>query len=355
VTNSLLLVDDKKEALNALAAELATALPTKEGEIRLWVPSDKDHDPRASFFERVDDTTTLVVADHDLTSSGRTGLFGSSIVAWCQERAIPVVDFSRAPDTSLPREPELFELRIPLDPEKAVPSIVALFRGFKAITDALRADPDLLALRGAAAVLSRILGVPESENQLSLYAVRLGPTSGSLMARISGDQPSDEQKRALLGYIAGHLLLTVLRFPGPIISTDALKAYLASDEANSRDVTDLFKKARYFGPFGDLEPFFWLTKVNAELEKLIPEGADADTVGELHRTAIEARLQRKLRQHDCPRCHGKNGGYYCPFTKRTVCQLPYCSVGANSWIPPGASICRIEREFFDEWGPVLGL
>jgi hypothetical protein len=172
-------------------------------------------------------------------------------------------------------------------------------------------------------------------------------------------EPSDERKRRLLSYIIGHLLLNaVLRFPGPIMSMRALKAYTASDEADAPDILALFAPAAYAGPFSRLDTFFWLSKVDEILDTYIgalPADVQTETSGEMNRKAIEAHLNRDLARHGCPRCQGANGGFYCPLTQRTVCLRQDCSVGSNSWIPAGARLCRIERDFFDEWAPVLGL
>jgi hypothetical protein len=361
---SILLVDDNEALLNALAAALTAKLPPNEAEIRMWVPKKDEEDPKAAFERRIDADTTLVVTDYDLTSQGQTGLFGSSVVAWCQTRAIPVGDFSRANNGALPKEPDLFELRIPTDVQEAANFVAGVFRGFRAIGEALKARPELLTKKSHAVVLGEVLGVPQAENQFALYGVRFGTTSGALMDTIARTAPAESEppageKIALLSYILGHVLLNaVLRFPGPLLSGRALCAYVASDEADAQDVRNLFESAAYVGPFAELEPFFWLWKVDEvldELAKSLPSGYEAETSGELQRKVLETKLGRTLRRHSCYRCQGKNGGFYCPFTKRTVCQRTDCSVGSNSWIPQGAKLCRIERDFFDKWAPILGL
>jgi hypothetical protein len=354
---SILLVDDKKKAIDELTESLSKALPADTAEIRQWIPSQSDIDAYAAFKSRVDSETTLVITDADLTSQGQLGLFGASVVAWCQGLAIPVGDYSRNV-AALPKAPELFELRVPPDPAKAAPFISAIFKGFRDIADALAADDLVLGKRSPSAVLATLLGQPDIESQLALYAVRLGAASGALFDRVEKPDPSTDSKRALLAYIAGHLLLNVLRFPGPILSLAGLKAYVASDEADAGDVLSLFKDARYAGPFAELDHYFWLSGVDDVVDKLVkdlPAAYKPETSGEILRAAIEAVLKRKLQRHSCPRCQGQNGGFFCPFTGRTVCNRADCSVGSNSWIPQGAKLCRIEREFFDEWSPILGL
>lgn len=351
---SILLIDDTKATLDQLAVSLGEIL--SDVAIKKWVPTQADVDPRAVFRSKIDKETTLVITDFDLTSQGQTGLFGTSVVAWCQQLGIPVGDYSRKID-SLPKAPELFELRVPADPDDATAYIAAVFRGFRDIGDALKADNSLFEVRSPAAVLANILHQPEIESQLALYAVRIGSASGSLMDRVV--EKSDhlpEVKREMLVYIAGHLLLNILRFPGPILSVQALRAYVASDEGGAADVLGLFQSARYQGPFRDLGQYFWLSSVDKILEDLVGSiDYETETSGELYRDALEKRLDRHLMRHACDRCAGRNGGFFCPFTERTVCVREDCSVGSNSWIPQGARLCRIERDFFDEWAPILGL
>jgi hypothetical protein len=357
---NILLIDDKEEALGELAHNLNLKLRNEDVEIRTWSPVGEEADAWTEFNDRVDSDTRLVVTDYDLTSRGQTGLFGSSIVGWCQQRAIPVGDYSKGNTLRLPEEPDLFEIRVPTGSDAAVGYVAAVYRGFVAIHEAIAQEAALLRERSPAAVLARILGVSEAENEFAQYTVRLGATSGALMARIvetaDETQPNDEEKKRVLTYIVGHLLLcAILRFPGPILSERALQAYLATPDAATDDVRDLFLSARYHGPFKELDTYYWLSRVAAVVEPLLPETSTAETIGELNKLAISTQLGRKLTDHECPRCDGRNGGYICPFTDRIVCERTDCSVGSNGWIPPGAKLCRIERDFFDEWAPILGL
>jgi hypothetical protein len=363
--NSILLIDDKASVLDELEGGLRKLLGAKEAEIRRWSPSKDVGDARVAFGKLVDHETVLVITDQDLTGTGATGLFGSSIVAWCQGLAIPVGDYSRALDTKLPKEPNLFEVRVPPDSARASKFIAAIFRGFAAIREQLAARKELLTKRSPAGAIADLLGVPSFESQFALYGVRLGATSAALVERFIGTaapdkEPSEQDKQAVLSYIVGHLLLNaVLRFPGPIASATELSGYLGVSSDEMEAVSKLLGAAIYTGPFQEIGPYYWVAKVDEQLRPMIDALDEAEgkteTHGELHRNALEKRLGRKLKRYDCPRCHGQNGGYWCPFTSHAVCQRPDCSVGANSWIPQGARMCRIERGFYDEWAPILGI
>jgi hypothetical protein len=355
---SIVLIDDKREQVEDLRTAIATELKDQV-DIKIWVPT-RDDVPRKVFDEMVSGDTTLVVTDYDLTSLGQTGLFGSTIVAWCQQKAIPVADYSRANPAQLPKYPDLFELRVP---STALPSqyVAGVYRGFEMIRDAIGQDKALLNARSASAILAAILGEPELESDFALYALRIGPASGALMTAVTTTASEDVEanstyKREVLSFIAGHLLLNaVLRFPGPILSLKALGAYLATDSVDESDLQELFESATYSGPFSQIDKFYWLTRVDEVLDSIVPDDIETATNGELHRIALERKLSRELRKHSCSRCNGQNGGFYCPFTSRTICSLSSCSVGSNSWIPQGARVSRIERDYFDEWAPVFGL
>lgn len=365
--NSILLIDDTHRLLEELVEGLKGIFSPDEVEIRTWEPSSEQANSLQQFESLVDEGTLLVVTDYDLTSQGHTGLFGSSIVGWCQSRAIPVGDYSRGNHVALPKEPNLFELRVPTDPTGSLRSasfIASVYHGFRTIKEQLSTRPELLKMRSPAVVLAGLLDVPHLESQFSLYGGRLGTSNGALLDKIvrtapENIEPDDAEKQALLGYIVGHLLLNaVLRFPGPILSSRALLAYVGCDMEESESICDIFAEAIYGGPFSELDKFFWLHKVDALLDVMqedLPNDCTAETDGELNRIAVEKKIGRALKRHGCHRCEGKNGGFLCPFTDKTVCQKPDCSVGSNSWVPQGARISRIERDFYDEWAPILGI
>ncbi len=356
---SILLIDDTELLLNELATKVVDHLGS-DVEVRKWLPTGSEGPPDKVFEAKIDEHTYLVITDYDLTSRGKTGLFGATIVGWCQTRAIPVGDFSRQP-ASLPKEPNLFELRVPTDTDDAARFVASTFRGFKDIRDAAEAKPRLLtSSRSLAEVLASLLGRPNLENQFALYLARLGSGNSSLINRvISGDQPPDQQGKVLLiSYVLGHVLLNaILKFPGPILSEHALCAYVATTEEAFPDFSQLFSSAVYRGPFDGTAAYFWREDVDQILDKLTEplNGQEFETIGELNRRAVELRLTHDLPRHSCNRCAGKNGGFLCPFTNRPVCQRPDCSVTSSSWIPQGAELCRVEKEFYEEWAPLLGL
>jgi hypothetical protein len=360
---SVLLIDDDEDLLAKLGDELRPYAEEDRVEVRSWRPSDGEN-PISQFHDMVDDRTLLVVTDYDLTGAGLTGLFGASIVSWCQARFIPAGDFSRGNRVSLPSEPNLFELRVPTDMKAAVRYARSMYRGFRDLRAAL-ADQDamLSTARSPAEVLAAVVRRPALESQFTLYMSLLGAANASLLDSLREVlSPSHDidnlEKARLLAYVVGHVLANaVLRYPGPILSERALCAYVATVDGQAQELRAMFAEARYDGPFSDDVYYYWRSGVDDIIARFSEPIGDTEFEGsgQFSRAVVEAVLGHPLENHECTRCGGVNGGYLCSFTNRTVCDRSDCSVAANSWIPLGADLCRVERDFYDEWSPILGL
>lgn len=358
---SILLIDDDEEGLDSLRKGLGDRLHD-DAKLVVWQPAIEDGSPADAFEQRIDDSTTLVITDYDLTTSVK-GFFGHSIVGWCQMRSIPVGDFSRANFDALPREPNLFELRVPTDEQEATDFITNTFKGFSDIRARIENNLQVLTeQRSLAAVLAALLDRPQCESQFAAYTTKLGASNSALVQRLrkfaeNNSLPNDEDKIRFLAYVLGHVLLNaVLKYPGPILSVQALCAYLATTTDESESLISLFDEARYKGPFSEGIPLFWRDEVDSILDDQAEGIAEQqfDSLGASNRNAVEAALNRELAPHSCGRCKGIKGGFWCPFTMRPVCERDDCSVPASSWIPSGAQLSRVERDFYDEWAPILG-
>jgi hypothetical protein len=356
----ILLIDDNFHYLLGLEAALNAALDGKGVEIKTWRPSVDDKDPLEKLRTFINDETVLVATDYDLMSTMR-GLFGVAIVAWCQQRFIPVGDFSRGNVAALPKEPNLFELRIPPDEAEATRFIVSTFNGFYAIKQGLLDDPRIISSKlSLAAVLATLLSKRELESQFALYMSRLGASNSSLLDQLKlfagPTQPAISDKVRLLCYVLGHVLLNaILKYPGPILSEKGLCAYIATSDEEAGDLFKIFETAKFEGPFGHY--YYWRDEVDKKIDELggALDSEQFEMFADFNRGVVERALARKLGNHDCSRCGGVKGGFLCPFTQRPVCLRADCSVAASSWIPQGAQLCRVERDFYDEWAPLLGL
>jgi hypothetical protein len=361
---SILLIDDSEEQLVDFRDKLRQKIASDEADIRTWIPNDPKQNSFDTFSGQVDVGTILVITDYDLTSKGVTGLFGHSIVGWCQNRSIPVGDFSRGNQKALPSEPNLFELRVPISMDAAVQFTASTFRGFKQLRDSIHPDHAFMsANRSLAAVLASLVERRHLENQFALYMSRLGSSNSSLVERLRSFaspevSPTDADKAQLLAYVLGHVLVNaILKFPGPILSKKALCAYVATSVDEIESIGPLFATAAYIGPFSQGESYYWREDVDDIIEGMSKNLAiqEFEPYGDFNRKAVESALSRPLAVHECQRCQGRNGGFLCPFTLRPVCQRSDCSISASSWIPQGAQLSRVEREFYDEWAPLLGL
>ena len=357
----VLLIDDEQESLDNLGNRLRELLGA-DAELVIWRPTTADGPTREAFDERISQHTALVITDYDLTTSVN-GLFGLSIVGWCQSKSIPVGDFSRANLDALPREPNLFELRVPTNNEQAAQFINNMFGGFHAIRLWVEGHPDVLTQpRSLAAALAILLDKPQSESMFAAYMTKLGAANSALIQTIKRfadpDQlPTDEDKARLLTYVLGHVLANaVLKYPGPIVSLEALCAYFGTDLEEGTALSTLFNRAKYDGPFGHSAPYYWHEVIDAILDEMAGDLDDEefDSFAEYNRRAVELHLDRPLARHACDRCGGVKGGFWCPFTMRAVCERSDCSVPASSWIPSGAQLSRVEKDFHDEWAPILG-
>ena len=360
--HAILLIDDEREKLQSLAARVRKRVDM--AEVREWHPRENE-DPAVAFKREVGADTVLVVTDYDLTTAVK-GLFGHSVVAWCRNQFIPVGDFSRGHREALSTEPDLFELRVPRNDAEAVFYIERIFDGFRRIREGIEAHAELLSAgRSPAQVLAALLDREDLESQLGPYLSRPGLFNSSLLDTLTGGEQGKgdataAEKARLLTYILGHVLVNaVLKYPGPILAGGPLCAYLAASTKDIETVAGLFKHARYTGPFDGGETLYWRDEVDAVIEEMASkfevEDAEYKSFGDYRRAVIGKALGGSLAKHDCDRCNGEKGGFWCPFTRRAVCERGDCSSTASSWVPYGAYACRVERVFFDEWSPILGL
>lgn len=364
MTATILVIDDQDKYVTPLAAALRERLG-ESAQIVPWIP-ERDGRPLERFEELLSQhDVRLVVTDYDLTE-GQLGFFGSSVVDWCQKKTIPVGDFSRGHASSLAEEPNMFELRVPIDSdEETVKYITDVFLGFTRIRSAIEETVDLQRKRSPAAVVATLLNVPRLESQFAQYGIRYGGANSALFDSVASTastsvSPTQEKVANLLTYITGHLLLNaILRFPGPIMDEESLCAYLAVDPVEAPKFQDLFRRAAYTGPFADVKSFRWthlVDEILCEYDERIGDDESFNSTGAHNRRRLEIALGTTLqRPSQCERCHGEEGGFFCPFTKRPVCQRADCSVLSNAWIPSGARLARFEKDFYEEWSPILGM
>ncbi len=352
----ILIIDDEPDRLAALERDVRALTSTLE--VRTWAPEKSDGDPGATFAVKASGDVGFVVTDHDLTKNGPPGLLGTSIATWCLDRYLPMCYFTRRVEVRLPRERSIFEFRISFDADERerAREIVRLAHGFQDVRERLASGP---AEGSMSDQLAGIFGRPILSNDLAPYFSGIGLAHSQILQDLASTDFAGEAntsaRASIQAFVLGHILANaVLEFPGPILNTAQLNAYCGTDSKEYHRVSILFEKAAYVGPFSQFDGYFYRDRVDAVLDAMSGEieGDDPDTYGRL---VVEGQVGT-LPPHECERidCHGTRGGFWCPFTGRTVCGRQDCSVASTSWIPRGAVVCRVERDYFDEHAPLLG-
>jgi hypothetical protein len=349
----VLVIDDEAERLQPLVAAVSDALGD-EVQVRAWQPQTGE-DPLGRFDDEVAQGLALIVTDDDLTKS-QLGLLGSAVTTWAQDRFIPVCNFSRKPARRLPREHNFFELRVPKEPTDAgrAEYIARVYGGFEQVRSYIATADEG---RPTAHLLAGAMGVPELEDDLAPFLASAASASSAFMRTVvlEDGRPSERDRIDLLTFILGHVLVNaVLEFPGPILSKTTLPAYCAVSVGMTDALVKLFASASYDGPFAAPRSYFQRRLVDREVDLLAQDLQDEPEEPDQYTRAVVQRALGPLENHGCSRCGGVRGGYWCPFTRRPVCNRPDCSVTSDAWIPRGATLCRVERDYFDEVAPLLG-
>ena len=360
----ILLIDDQPDLIGELRKALQEELAEEGAQIDLWVPERTSEDPDTLLASKVQKDTVLVITDYDLTKKGFLGFQGSNVRSWCQHALVPVGDFSRGKSKSLPDEPDLFSTRVPTQPlEDGARRISAIYRGFTEVRK--RVNEAMANSSSISALTAKVLGCPELEPSLSLYFSRLATSNPWIRIRLRELMESKVEEalpdiEGLVSYVIGHAIQNlILAFPGPLMNVSVLAAYLSVTEKDAKMFVKQTGLQTYNGPFSTLEDYFWRQDVDRKVDEIV-EASGGDLPSEedrLNRFAVESILGKKAEAHVCTRksCHGLRGGYWCPFTRRPVCTRTDCSEATTAWIPDGADLCRVEKNFFDTFAPLLGL
>ena len=356
----ILLIDDDENLLPPIHQGLQAHLRDQSVIVEAWVPRRNDKiGPEEKLDEYRDRNLVLVITDFDLSKNGMLGFQGPAVQNWCHRNFIPVGDFSRGKIDDLPKEPDLFDIRIPIDHDShAIETIAAIFTAFQDIRSAIRKRNE--DTKSLPSLTAELLGKPELEPDLSLYFTRLVTSNTAVRQRLQqiAEEHIDQtqQANALITYIIAHVLSNlIIAFPGPILGREVIAAYLGTTMEGADKFIAAAALPRYDGPFSKLEDFYWRSDVDAALEGAsLADSADDPLL--YGRDSANEIVGEALPPHGCTRtgCYGLRGGFWCPFQRRPVCLNSDCSRATSAWLPDGADMCRVEAEFFDELGPLLG-
>jgi len=232
--------------------------------------------------------------------------------------------------------------------------IARIYRGFEQLRGHISHADDI---QSTAQLLAGAMGAPQLEDDVAPFLTSAASANSSLVQSIISGVPSSApvDRASFLTFVLGYVLVNaVLEFPGPILSLPALAAYCAVSECMGGELARLFAEATYEGPFSERNAYFQRRLVDRKIDSLADELGDNPEEPDQYTRAVVQRALGPLQPHSCERCGGTRGGYWCPFTKRAVCNRSDCSVASNAWIPRGATLCRVERDYYEEYAPLLG-
>lgn len=298
----------------------------------------------------VNNAVDLVLLDTDL-SRGK-GKFGTQTEyrQACQEAGLPVCRYRKGHTTTKLANLE-FIRRLALDSASAVlvpkarlegdlaetllPWLRKVNEGFASVRESLENKPELLADQlGPAGILSAILNRPD------LKADLLGYTAQNFLF-FSPVLAPDVRVASFATQLGYWLHNYILAFPGPILNAGAAAAYLnlQPESFNGETVKEAVEAARYEGPFGSLESYYWREELGWLLESW---GGDIAKAPALKNVTLK-------RVTESP----SGVAFFCVLT-----QVPIREEEAAinpDWIPVGAQLTRIKQSELDELGPMLNI
>ena len=299
----------------------------------------------------------LIVCDQDLSGiDSYVGLSETNVSAVADDRGLPMTLYARGKKPAGKELLKRLKTRKPWTERKVVLDLdgrdfagladdsVVFYDGFRAIHDALN-KKKLSGRQSLAATMAEILGEPEIVNQLALYSSGDQQYLQNIMPAATR-KPAIRQASTAMGY---WLWESILRFPGILVNEVAAASLLNIDAGvfvSDKEISDLFKTAKYHGPFSEARSFWWRQK----LQRILDEAKVEDGLG-----LVKQKFPKKNRTRGCF-CsvdHKKPAGFYCMVTEKPVSEGN--SRGKIAWLPAGADLARVENTTFDQKASWLGL
>lgn len=304
---------------------------------------------------RSEPDVAVVVADHDLSAFNTVRISESAITDACKQASIPVCTYHRKPKLvteaqylkQIVSQTRSFSIAIDISNlEQAAREIISVADGFASLTYGYSIVQSDCREKGPAAILAQILGKPGLANYFARYAT--GPTLASdLIEYISPSIDATENKTSIerrVPFILGCWLYNyILPFPGILPNEVASASYVNLSAEDFSKNQDKFADAKYTGPFGDVNTYWW----RSELDRILIESDCEDGVAYLDKHKIMATPSVCVVKNEPP------AGYYCLIKKAPISLK--ASKGRLSWIPEGADLCRIDTDTYDSIAPIMGL
>lgn len=356
MTLRIILFDDKddkrKEAHDAISTALGKKGIVVDFQCVHTDAKDKMYEDRLTLdlLSEPNKGADLIVADRDLSGFPQhyTGLSEATVRRAAEQLGIPECGYARGESQAIGdyvTRGELREQCIRLSLAQGLPNfaarVVSIAEGFVAIKSALKARENE-HYKNAGHLLANVLGKPEYSDKISLYA------SGDTNRLASIWPPRDAARKVdFTACMVGYWLWdSVLRFPGVTLGEIPAASYLNISEATFKDdnrIRDLFKDARYDGPFAAAKvPMWW----RAGLDEIVSKSKCEDG-----RSFAEKELGERVGPARCAAGNHDGAGYYCMLSNAAVC-LKH-SKGNLSWFPRGADLARASLPKLSELGPWL--
>lgn len=370
----IIIIDDKEHIREGLRTAIMNVLkPGATYEVEAWnneyisallssVQSTDDSESNADediLYRSLqkERNISLIVSDRDLSAFHEASISESAIADACRRLNLPLATYHRKPNANAPMrnfeqvtQIRSFSIAIKniSQPTDAARLIVDIAKGFDLLFEKVAAlRHGKIDHESPSLILSTILEKPELEYHFSQYAE--GPSVGMevFSTFIGGNLHSDETKQFITrktAFVLGYWLYNyILNFPGVILNASACASYLNLSEESFLMYQSEFEVAKYYGPFGEEESFWW----RAELEELV-FGSDQND-------GYEYLLARNLAvsQSRCCKTEISPAGYYCLINRSAISKN--ASRGQLSWIPKGATLCRVEIEAYDALASMMSL
>lgn len=366
----ILLIDDREDKRQEVYAAIKSLDPNITIEymdimnIQNYIPnnsvsSKNTRAPEDLLAEKLEqENIDLIVVDHDLTMF--ESQISEPVVSIASHAAsIPLCRYARVNRTSnMSKLSDAVEagttFSIKLDIENlnvAAENILEIIDGFYKLKTMINSLDSRELEKGPAHVLAVLFDDLAQEDYISQYSISANTLADILELYEAENNKDfdvskiDKIKRNRLAYIIGYWLYnSILRFPGVILNKNATCSFLNIDVNSFNNYKKYFEKAKYNSFFSKNSEYWWKNKLNFILDE-----EDVWNGKEL----VEKKEQIKIEPCKCSYNTKLDAGFYCVIKKAPVSLE--MSLGQVSWLPKGASLCRVGKEPYEQLSPLLGL
>jgi len=300
----------------------------------------------ATYIKKFYPDTKLLLVDHDLT--GLNSNINEPVVTTAGRILNqPVCRYHRSPQQNKLARINLWKslgsiYAIELDNDDICNEAINVYDGFEYIKNKYEALDQDIKLKGPAASLANILGMPGLQMYFLMYTSAVSIFNDIIFT----DKHSDSDERIVpeiskrVPFVIGYWLYNViLRYPGVILNEIATRSYLDFD--NMSEAKDAFDEAIYIGPFDKIKKYWFRDKLDLMLDKY------DDVEGCLQEKGVNIEIKPCM----CSIDKTLHAGYYDILRDMPISSQK--SKGNLTWVPQGADLARIDTESYDRLAPLV--